>query len=82
MITNSVNFPNVKLSPTSKFRIVIVHKDEPGIIGTITSEIAKNNLNISDMINKSRNEIAVTLIDINDIPSEYLPKKFKTPRMF
>ena len=57
--------------------MVIVHKDEPGIIGTITSEIAKNNLNISDMINKSRNEIAVTLIDINDIPSEYLLKKIQ-----
>ena len=77
LITNSVNFPNVKLSRTSKFRIVIVHKDEPGIIGTITSEIAKNNLNISDMINKSRNEIAVTLIDINDTPSEYLLKKIQ-----
>ena len=77
LITNSVNFPNVKLSRTSKFRIVIVHKDEPGIIGTITSAIAKNNLNISDMINKSRNEIAVTLIDINDIPSEYLLKKIQ-----
>ena len=77
LITNSVNFPNVKLSRTSKFRIVIVHKDEPGIIGTITSEIAKNNLNIADMINKSRNEIAVTLIDINDTPPEYLLKKIQ-----
>jgi len=77
LITNSVNFPNVKLSRTSKFRIVIVHKDQPGIIGTITSEIAKNNLNISDMINKSRNEIAVTLIDINHNPSEYLLKKIQ-----
>ena len=77
LITNSVNFPNVKLSRTSKFRIVIVHKDEPGIIGTITSAIAKNNLNISDMINKSRNEIAVTLIDINDNPPEDLLKKIQ-----
>ena len=77
LITNSVNFPNVKLSRTSKFRIVIVHKDEPGIIGTITSAIAKNNLNISDMINKSRNEIAVTLIDINDNPPEELLKKIQ-----
>ena len=77
LITNSVNFPNVKLSRTSKFRIVIVHKDEPGIIGTITSAIAKNNLNISDMITKSRNEIAVTLIDINDNPPEDLLKKIQ-----
>jgi D-3-phosphoglycerate dehydrogenase len=57
-IINSVNFP-------------IVHKDEPGVIGRITGEIASENLNIADMINKSRNEIAITLIDLQLKP----PKK-------
>ena len=52
-------------------------KNEPGIIGIITSAIAKNNLNISDMINKSRNEIAVTLIDINDNPPETCAQKIQ-----
>ena len=75
LITNSVNFPNVKLSRTTQFRIVIVHKDEPGVLGKITSEVANNNLNISDMINKSRGEIAITLIDLHDNPTQDLLKK-------
>ena len=75
LITNSVNFPNVKLSRTTQFRIVIVHKDEPGVLGKITGEVANNNLNISDMINKSRDEIAITLIDLHDNPPQELLKK-------
>ncbi len=77
LIVNSVNFPNVKLSRTTEFRIVIVHKDEPGVIGKITSEVANNNLNISDMINKSRDKIAVTLIDLHDNPPEDLLEKIQ-----
>ena len=77
LITNSVNFPNVKLSRTTQFRIVIVHKDEPGVLGKITSEVANNNLNISDMINKSRGEIAITLIDLHDNPPQDLLKKIE-----
>ena len=77
LIVNSVNFPNVKLSRTTEFRIVIVHKDEPGVIGKITSEVANNNLNISDMINKSRDKIAITLIDLHDNPPEDLLKKIQ-----
>ena len=77
LIVNSVNFPNVKLSRTTEFRIVIVHKDEPGVIGKITSEVANNNLNISDMINKSRDKIAITLIDLHDNPPEDLLEKIQ-----
>ena len=77
LIINSVNFPNVKLSRTTEFRIVIVHKDEPGVIGKITSEVANNNLNISDMINKSRDKIAITLIDLHDNPPEDLLEKIQ-----
>ena len=75
LIINSVNFPNVKLGRTTQFRIVIVHKDEPGVLGKITSEVAHNNLNITDMINKSRDEIAITLIDLHENPSQELLKK-------
>ena len=77
LITNSVNFPNVKLSRTTQFRIVIVHKDEPGVLGKITGEVANNNLNISDMINKSRDEIAITLIDLHDNPPQDLLNKIE-----
>jgi len=71
-IINSVNFPRVKLGRTTENRLVIVHKDEPGVLGRITGEIASENLNIADMINKSRNEIAITLIDLQLKPSKKL----------
>ena len=71
-IINSVNFPRVRLRRTTKNRLVIIHKDEPGLIGSITGELASKNINISDMINKSSNEIAITLIDIEIEPSKNL----------
>lgn len=77
LIINSVNFPNVKLGRTTQFRIVIVHKDEPGVLGKITSEVARNNLNITDMINKSRDEIAISLIDLHENPPRDLLKKIR-----
>ena len=76
-ITNSVNFPKIKLSRTTKYRLVIIHKDEPGVIGSITGEIASNNINIPDMINKSRDEIAITVIDLDDKPCQNLLNSLK-----
>ena len=77
IITNSVNFPRVRLGRTTKYRLVIIHKDEPGMIGNIASEIAQKKLNITDMINKSRNDIAITLIDLEESPDDELLKKLK-----
>jgi len=71
-IINSANFPRVRLRRTTKNRLVIVHKDLPGLIGSITGQVAIENINISELINKSRNEIAITLIDIEINPSKRL----------
>ena len=76
-IINSVNFPKVKLSRTTKYRLVIVHKDEPGVIGSIAGEIAAHNINIPDMINKSRDEIAITVIDLDENPSQEIIDNLK-----
>ena len=76
-ITNSVNFPKIKLGRTTKYRLVIIHKDEPGVIGNITGEIASNDINIPDMINKSRDEIAITVIDLDEKPSQNLLNSLK-----
>ena len=76
-IINSVNFPKVKLGRTTKYRLVIIHKDEPGVIGSITGEIASNNINIPDMINKSREEIAIRVIDLDEKPSQNLVNSLK-----
>ena len=76
-IINSANFPRVRLRRTAKNRLVIVHKDLPGLIGSITGQVAHENINISELINKSRNEIAITLIDIEINPSNRLLKNIK-----
>ena len=76
-IINSANFPRVRLRRTTKNRLVIVHKDLPGLIGSITGQVADENINISELINKSRNKIAITLIDIEVNPSNNLLNNIK-----
>ncbi|MDA9342712.1 3-phosphoglycerate dehydrogenase family protein [Gammaproteobacteria bacterium] len=72
VIINSVNFPSIKLGRTTENRLVIINKNEPGMIGRIADKIASSNLNITDMTNKSRDTIAINLIDLEDKPSERL----------
>jgi D-3-phosphoglycerate dehydrogenase len=76
-IVNSVNFPKIKLGRTTTYRLVIIHKDEPGVLGNITGEIASHSLNIPDMINKSRNEIAITVIDLVEEPTQVIIDNLK-----
>ena len=77
VITNSINFPKVTLGRTTKYRLVIIHKDEPGVIGMLAGEVAAEGINIHDMINKSRNEIAITLIDLEKEPSQNIISNIK-----
>lgn len=71
-IINSVNFPSIKLGRATENRLVIINKNEPGMIGRIADQIASSNLNITDMTNKSRDTIAINLIDLEDKPSDQL----------
>ena len=71
-IVNSINFPPIRLGRTTPFRLVIINRNEPGMIGKIADEIASAEINIADMTNKSRDEIAINLIDIDEEPSQNL----------
>ena len=63
-IRNAVNFPTVKMPKMKgQYRLTIAHENIPNIIGPITNAIAKVDVNIIDMLNKSLNEAAYTLID-------------------
>jgi D-3-phosphoglycerate dehydrogenase len=63
-IRNAVNFPTIKMAKMSdQYRLTIAHENIPNIIGPITNAIAKAEVNIIDMLNKSLNEAAYTLID-------------------
>lgn len=63
-IRNAVNFPTIKMAKLpDQFRLTIAHRNIPNIIGPITNAIAKADINIIDMLNKSLNDAAYTLID-------------------
>ncbi len=65
-IKNSVNFPNAILPRNgADNRIIIANKNVPNMIGEITSVLAENSLNIQDMLNKSRNDLAYNIIDVD-----------------
>ncbi|MFQ5964491.1 MAG: phosphoglycerate dehydrogenase [Candidatus Scalinduaceae bacterium] len=68
-IKNSVNFPTSSLERTSEYRIALSNKNVPGMLGGILSILADRNINISEMLNKSRHEIAYNLIDIESPPT-------------
>jgi D-3-phosphoglycerate dehydrogenase len=78
VIINSVNFPNVSLERSTPYRLVIITKNEPGMISKITDSIASLDLNIAEMSNKSRDEIAINLIDLEHEASEELVSKLKS----
>ena len=65
-IKNSVNFPDVHLMRTTDFRISITNKNVPAMIGQITTALGDLNLNIAEMTNVSKGEIAYNLIDVEN----------------
>ena len=69
-IKNSVNFPELIEPRPSQFRITLSNKNHPGMIGKITTVLADNKLNIIDMVNKSRGDIAYNVIDLETKPPE------------
>ena len=71
-ITNSVNFPKVSMGTRRDVRLAVVNKNVPGMLGQITSLLAAKNVNVADLINKSREELAYNLIDIAQHPDDEL----------
>lgn len=69
-IRNSVNFPALELDRSAEFRLAITNRNRPGMLGNILSILADGGCNVSDMVNRSRDEIAYNLIDLNQAPSD------------
>jgi D-3-phosphoglycerate dehydrogenase len=64
-ITNSVNFPNSSLERSGLVRLTIIHKNIPNMVGQITKVLADQSINISEMMNKGRGELAYTIVDLD-----------------
>ena len=69
-IRNSVNFPAVKMARGSDYRIAISNANVPNMVGQISTIMANANLNIHDMINQSRGDIAHTIVDVDSAISD------------
>ncbi len=74
-IVNSVNFPEVVMPHTEGCRIGIVNSNVPNMVGQISTTMAKAGLNIVDMLNKSRGELAYTLTDVDQPVPEAVLKE-------
>ena len=69
-IRNSVNLPQVPLTAPEAARVLVIHENIPNMLATISTCISQDGLNIDTMINKSRKEMAVTVMELPDLPSE------------
>jgi D-3-phosphoglycerate dehydrogenase len=63
-IQNSVNFPNISMPRESAFRLAIANANVPNMLGQISTALAGAGLNIHNMVNKSRGDMAFTLVDV------------------
>jgi D-3-phosphoglycerate dehydrogenase len=72
-IQNSVNFPDVILPRESRWRVAIANANVPNMVGGISHEMAMAGLNIATMTNKSRKDLAYTLVDVDtDVPDSVI----------
>ncbi len=74
-IRNSVNFPKIYMERTEGSRLAISNKNVPKILGNILSVLADEDINVIDMINKSRDDIAYNLVDVAEAPSDSVLEK-------
>ena len=77
-IINSVNFPMVSQARSTNYRLIVINHNEPGMISKITDSIAASNINIADMTNKSRENIAINIIDLENSASADLINELRS----
>ncbi len=65
-IKNSVNFPSADIPRTTGSRLIVINENIPAMVGQITNVLAEEQINISDMLNRHRGEIAYNIIDLDD----------------
>ena len=76
-IKNSVNFPNAEMPFASKTRITVIHRNIPSMISKISNCFSENNINIDNLLNKSKKENAYSIIDTDDEFVDKVVEKIK-----
>jgi D-3-phosphoglycerate dehydrogenase / 2-oxoglutarate reductase len=77
-VRHSVNFPEAILPRTAgATRLAIANENVPNMVGQISTALAAANLNIADLLNKSRGELAYTLIDVDGAVPPAIPEQLR-----
>ena len=76
-IKNSVNLPDAEMAKSSDTRLCIIHKNVPAIITQITAAVSSLNINIENMLNKSKKDYAYTILDVNNSVDNSIVEKIK-----
>ena len=74
-ILNAVNFPNIDMARESAYRVAIANANVPNMLGQISTAMAQAGLNIHTMVNKSRGEMAYTLVDVDSVVPDSVVKQ-------
>ena len=69
-VANAVNFPAVSMARESSYRVAIANANVPNMLGQISTAMARAGLNIHNMVNKSRGDMAYTLVDVDSAVSD------------
>ncbi len=69
-IHNSVNYPEVPLDEPEAARVLVLHENIPNMVSTITATAAKEGLNIENMLNRSKKDMSVTVMELHELPSQ------------
>jgi D-3-phosphoglycerate dehydrogenase / 2-oxoglutarate reductase len=64
-VQNAVNFPNVSMTREAPFRVAIANANVPNMVGQISGAMAGAGLNIHNMLNRSKGDLAYTLVDVD-----------------
>lgn len=76
-VLNAVNFPSVVLPRESKYRLGIANANVPNMVGQISTTLAEAKLNIHNMVNKSKGDMAYTLVDVDSAVSDAILDKLR-----
>jgi D-3-phosphoglycerate dehydrogenase len=76
-LRNSVNFPDCEMPYVGNTRIIVANRNVPNMVGQITTVLAEEKMNISEMLNKHRDDFAYNIIDIDGPAKETLVERIK-----
>jgi len=76
-IVNSVNFPATKMPRNGGYRITFCNENVPKVLGNVLSLLADRSMNVIDMVNKSRDDIAYNIVDVETEPTAELLEEIR-----